>query len=37
MPMGLRNASSLEKNYNVWGIQYSLRIGEYVLNHYKVG
>ena len=25
-----RNASSLEKNYNIWGILYSLRIGGYL-------
>ena len=32
-----RNVSFLEKNYNIWGIQYSLRIGDYALNHCKVG
>ena len=32
-----RNASSLKKNYNIWGILYLLRIGEYVLNHCEVG
>ena len=32
-----RNASSLEKNYNIWEILHLLRIGGYVLNHCKVG
>ena len=32
-----RNVSSLEKNYNMWEILYSLSIGEYALNHCKVG
>ena len=31
-----RNASSLEKNCNIWKILYLLRIGECVLNHYVV-
>ena len=26
----------LERNCNIWGILYSLRIGLYVLNHYEV-
>ena len=32
-----RNVSSLEKNYNIWEILYSLRIGEYALNFCEVG
>ena len=31
-----RNASSLEKNCNIWGIQYVLRTGECVSNQCEV-
>ena len=32
-----RNVSSLEKNYDIWGILYSLKIEEYALNLCEVG
>ena len=32
-----KNVSSLEKNYNIWEIPYSLKIREYESNHCKVG
>ena len=32
-----RSVSFSEKNYSIWEILYSLRIGECVLNHYEVG
>ena len=29
----LRNVSFLERNYNIWGVPFLLKIGEFMLNH----
>ena len=31
-----KEVSAFQKNYNIWEIQYSLRIGEHVLNDCNV-